>query len=307
MKLRKWLGTLALIATLALGLIPGRSVMAAPGPDVKLIISDATIDVGESTSVEVWVQDVADLVGVQFELQFNTAILSGMTVVAGAAFGPGDVVPLAEIVGNRVRFAASKVGSSISGDHHVATITFTGVSTGASLLSWVSGYLVNSLAQYIPGVTWFPNTITVQSAPIVGRAFMEGRVIHGGIEVVLEAPPPLVMQTTWTYNNGRYEFTGALGLPPRVTSLAHSLYLTARLISCPGGSSSLMPDATLLGGDLDGDEDIDIADLVLAAAKFNESYPGADINADGIVNIIDIVLISKNFGRIGPISITCAP
>jgi hypothetical protein len=55
---------------------------------------------------------------------------------------------------------------------------------------------------------------------------------------------------------------------------------------------------TLLGGDINGDDAIDILDLVAVGAQFGSSSPTppeADVNGDGVVDIIDIVLVAKNF------------
>jgi hypothetical protein len=55
---------------------------------------------------------------------------------------------------------------------------------------------------------------------------------------------------------------------------------------------------TLPAGDVNGDLQIDILDLVAVASQFGSSSPSpasADVNGDGIVDIIDIVLVAKNF------------
>lgn len=56
---------------------------------------------------------------------------------------------------------------------------------------------------------------------------------------------------------------------------------------------------TLLGGDLNDDNRVDIADLTLAAGSYGQTGPdlAADLNADGTVNIFDLQLIAANFGQ----------
>jgi hypothetical protein len=57
---------------------------------------------------------------------------------------------------------------------------------------------------------------------------------------------------------------------------------------------------TPLKGDINGDDVVDILDLVLVAQRFGESgpFPGVnpDVTGDGIVNIADLVTVASNFG-----------
>lgn len=59
-------------------------------------------------------------------------------------------------------------------------------------------------------------------------------------------------------------------------------------------------------GDVNGDEIVDIFDLVLVAnaygsSKGDPSYiPNADINDDGTIDIFDLVLVSSHYGETGP-------
>jgi hypothetical protein len=56
---------------------------------------------------------------------------------------------------------------------------------------------------------------------------------------------------------------------------------------------------TLLGGDLTGNEVIDIGDLSLLGAGFGTPATGADINADGIVNVQDLAILAGNYETSG--------
>jgi hypothetical protein len=53
----------------------------------------------------------------------------------------------------------------------------------------------------------------------------------------------------------------------------------------------------LLGGEVNGDGEIDILDLAFVGAHFGDSNAQADINGDGTVDILDIVLVAINFGQ----------
>jgi hypothetical protein len=66
------------------------------------------------------------------------------------------------------------------------------------------------------------------------------------------------------------------------------------------GSEVTLPPVTLLGGDINGDNTIDIRDLSYVAYHFGGPDAQSDINGDGRVDILDLTLIAGNFGTKGP-------
>jgi hypothetical protein len=57
---------------------------------------------------------------------------------------------------------------------------------------------------------------------------------------------------------------------------------------------------TLLGGDVNGDNRIDVRDVAFVAYHMNGYDAMADLNHDGQVDILDLTLAAGNFGQIGP-------
>jgi hypothetical protein len=79
-------------------------------------------------------------------------------------------------------------------------------------------------------------------------------------------------------------------------------FLTARrvAVTVASGETVRLPGLMLTAGDANGDQTIDIADVVLVAGSFqSEQNPAADLNLDGLVNILDLVLVNSNFGKSG--------
>jgi hypothetical protein len=67
--------------------------------------------------------------------------------------------------------------------------------------------------------------------------------------------------------------------------------------------SNTIPTPTLLGGDVNGDETISVADLSGIGGSFGNSVTpdtGMDVNGDGVVNILDLVLAGGNYGLSSP-------
>ncbi len=94
-------------------------------------------------------------------------------------------------------------------------------------------------------------------------------------------------------------------------------YLTAdksEVVVDGQASTFLVGTAHLLGGDVNGDNAVNILDIATMAAKFDQSgFPvrsnsigcagadeASDINDDGSVNIIDLAIGASNWNRVGP-------
>jgi hypothetical protein len=303
------LGIMALILVLSLT-TSGFAEEKAPLPVVYLNPTNSVVDITSSTNIEVWVNDVSDFYGLEFELIYDPAIVQALSVVPGSAFTswPNEYeVVQSNVGGGLVQFAASLLSTPkappLSGDLHVATIAFDPLVEGVSGLLWVEIKVSNSQAQAILPA-YLDGTITVvYMGDVQGYAYLEGRSNHSGSTVDIVNG---TTASTVTASNGYYKFTDVIsGLYD--VSIAHAMYLDAELSGCTvaGGVMNTLPSVTLLAGDLTNDGTINIFDLTLCAAHFNEVYAAADVNADGIVDIFDVVLIGKNFGISGPIVSAC--
>lgn len=68
----------------------------------------------------------------------------------------------------------------------------------------------------------------------------------------------------------------------------------------------LLP-TSLVSGDVNEDDRVDISDVAMIAVGFGRTGPEllTDVNQDEVVDIFDIVLVSKNFGKEGPLDWIC--
>ncbi|HHJ06191.1 MAG TPA: hypothetical protein ENK24_01695 [Anaerolineae bacterium] len=98
----------------------------------------------------------------------------------------------------------------------------------------------------------------------------------------------------------------SMGIAPPYDQLAITRpgYLAYKL----SGSVSLPAEQiTLLAGDINGDDSINILDLALIANALNEdvaanpaAFEAMDYNNDSLISITDLALVAKNYGVVGP-------
>jgi hypothetical protein len=73
------------------------------------------------------------------------------------------------------------------------------------------------------------------------------------------------------------------------------------------GTTVILPSVTLLGGDSNDSDTINILDLAFQGARYGLSEgdpnwsPAADINGDGTVNILDLTISASNFKKNSPV------
>ena len=87
-----------------------------------------------------------------------------------------------------------------------------------------------------------------------------------------------------------------------IAGIMLALFLVS-MLSMVGSVSALLSPSD---GDINGDNVVDIFDVVKWAAAFGSTPtsanwdPAADINGDNIVDVFDGVVIGANFGLVGP-------
>jgi subtilisin family serine protease len=141
---------------------------------------------------------------------------------------------------------------------------------------------------------------------ISGTILLQGRTNYSGTAVYLtQAPciaqPPAPITgtlSTLTDAQGRFEIMVLPGNQYQCLQAMQHGYLIGQK-STPQGAVGTV---TLPGGEVTGDDVINIFDLALVASRFGGHEPTADVNADGVINIFDLTLVASNFGRVGPVT-----
>jgi hypothetical protein len=152
---------------------------------------------------------------------------------------------------------------------------------------------------YPPPVT---PTTPMPMGSVTGKVMLQGRMNHQGINITIDELP---LATTNT--EGNYAVLGSVSSGQHVIKAEKTGYLCARgrVEIRDEAITETMPPVTLLAGDLNGDDAINLFDLVLISTIFGNQDTESlrsDLNADGVVNLFDLVLVGNNLDRSGPIS-----
>jgi len=178
---RRIVSLLMAAVTILVGLgIPfaGSDVARADGATVALIPSASSVPVGGTVTLDVQIQNVTGLFGVEVRLSFDPTRLqvqdalayqTGVQIQPGTFPNPADgfvAVNSADNASGTIIYAMTLLApaSPVSGTGTLARIVFQGVSGGSASVIFTSVSLLNNLTQPIPASTQNA-TITVTGGP----------------------------------------------------------------------------------------------------------------------------------------------
>ncbi len=174
------------------------------------------------------------------------------------------------------------------------TSTATATATRTATPTPTATATATSTATPMPTIT--PTPTSAAPKPVAGVVQLEGRASHEGTQVNIGD------ESVYTQPDGSFSFM----LPPGSYTISadHSLYLDGQTtIAVDGSPAVTVPPVTLLAGDANGDNKIDLMDLVLVAAAYDRSVPPADVradlNEDKYIDLLDLVLLGMNYGKAG--------
>lgn len=149
-------------------------------------------------------------------------------------------------------------------------------------------------------------------ATVTGQVILAGRLNNNwsGAEVVIGELGATAVVSTTTDAEGNFTFEAMSPGPVDAIAADASGYLSA-VCSEPTVTApeTVLEKATLVSGDVDDSEEVDIADATAIGAAFGRSGANlkADINLDNEVDVLDLVLVALNFGATGPTEWICQP
>jgi hypothetical protein len=145
-----------------------------------------------------------------------------------------------------------------------------------------------------PTVTPSPN-----EKALVGQVNLQGRASSQGVTVIVDEGGSTPVNVT-PDADGNFRVNNLTGDTNISVTADAPKYLSA-VCTLPSvnNSETNLGSITLLSGDLNDDEAVDVLDMVIIGNNFGQT--GSDLptdqNQDGVVDIYDLILVGKNFGK----------
>lgn len=258
--------------------------------------------------------DVYGLGSVSIALRFDPTIVSVVDATPATTptieIAPGDIftqAPVFTVTQNMVNNVLGRIefeaelppGAPFNGTGSLVDIAWRGEAAGDTPLELEEALLFDQHAFPISAPIG-QGTITVFDIPhllkLRGQVQLQGRKDHSLATIVVNN------QQIQPGSTGNFQ---ADTQPLYQISITAPGYLSARAESATPSATAQsinLGRVMLPGGDVTGDELIDIFDLALIGSRYGSRNAQADINGDGRVDIFDLTLAAANFGRRGPIT-----
>ena len=287
-----------------------------------VLVSEAVLPVGGTKSSDVLISFQGSSSGIrqlELHLVFDPTIVRVVDADANGANGI-QVAPSSSFANLQVR--ANQVDNetgtivlvladinalSVSQENEwlkVATIVWQALDVGQSTVAVGAETLFTTIdnAELPAQVTYHGTVLVRAQGQIQGTVILQGRTIHSQVSVSAILVAARVDRVS-AADDGRFALTTSHGEGFYTLGAYAPGYLTAESDGPVRVTMDGIVDAgsvTLLGGDANGDNRIDIRDLSFIAWHFDKYDPAADINKDGVVDISDLTLAASNSGHVGP-------
>jgi hypothetical protein len=321
--------------------IPTEAPISELIPEALTLSADlpALVEIGETFGVSVEASNIMGdgLYGVQFELNYDPALISvdNLQVNPDLAF---VLLSDADNATGKIRLVASRQEYVPGLTGNVTLLTFDATAIGASgaaTFSFENEKVSDPQAQPLDVITQ-DGTVTIESpaepeppgeptptseptteptaeptgepVPVLvfGQVVLAGRADNdssGATVTIGDSGQNAVTDATGSYsltNVAAGSYTSIIADAPGYISAVCASPTVA------GAETGLLP-VTLLAGDVDDNDMIDITDGAAIGASFGlvGSDLVADVTGDEMVDILDIVLVNLNFGQAGPREWVC--
>jgi hypothetical protein len=324
-----------LALVLLFGVFPQMVLAEDPNFYTSVIVSDvksgsAVVGGVFTTEISLSIENNASpqtgIMGVDLWLQFNDTILAVddaddnpgngiQSTVHTSALGGSIVVAANEVVacpsgGTCVHLALSRTGTPVyNWSGRIATVTWAGLAAGdANLVITTDTVLSNENGQdVLINSKVVPAISVIEPGVIRGMVRRQGsRTDHANTDIVAYNTNGAVIGNTTTGPEGYFNLNVPAGGTYLVQASYNGYLKTQETNVYVVGATVWLGITSLKGGDVNGDNNINILDIVSIISRYGTSgWPASDpidINDDGVINIFDLTIAAGNFGRYGPVT-----
>ncbi len=256
---------------------------------------------GRGTS-EVVIRDLDGLTAFDLAVTFDPQVLEAVQIVPNPLLGENTgVIARNEIdnVNGRIYFAGALLSpNQFDSDDTLFEIDWRAVGSDSSPLRLVDVILVGGTTQLSPVIENGSVQITAAASTVSGSVALQGRSSHANVVVTSDTG-----QQAQTDAEGFFTIQGSSTLQVAVPGyLSAQANLADYLQAQAGAEVASLGAITLLAGDTNGDNAVNILDLAYIAMQYQSGDSLADLNTDGVVNIVDLALAAGNYSQQGPLT-----
>ena len=298
-------------------------ITRSPCARLSVAPSYKEISMGGTGATEIRVADVSNLYGVQFHVAFDPNVVQavdadpgtpGVQMGIGSLFSSKDHYVARNSVDNTTGVAEFVVtlvapAAPINGSGALAVITWQGRSVGQSPITLSSTGLAPASLPICHAIENGSVRVLPPGPAVSGRVLVQGAQDHTGINVFLtEAPRNCTTKICVqelanvpldvTDREGRFEVSPEPGHSYPWLWAYRACYLTGARQWPQGDLGTL----TLLAGDLNEDNCVNIYDLAIMGQRYGSRDPCANYDQNGQVDIFDLVMVARNLSKCGPVS-----
>ena len=300
--------------------IGGSEAVVRLSPSIVPTTTETCVD--DSTVVNIAINEVTNLYGYQFQVNYTAALVSaanpGAFDISWFDTNGNGLVPPAwdrVCVGGICQFAKTEQdpGGSVNGSGTVAQVTLSSLGLpGNFILTITADKLADKDANPMPHtVASLPLTVC-GLASVSGKVTLQGRAQPQG--TAPGDPPGSVTLTDGVLGpftapinglTGAFSFANIPVMPGGTNyqmNAQHQLYLTNGKLFAPlPPGNTINQNTKLLGGDANNSGGVELGDLACVGGAFGNpatvcAGPGnSDINWDGQTDILDLVLVGGNY------------
>jgi len=297
-------------------------------------IIDPTLTPGHTFSIDIQIDDVFDLYGYSFQLFYETAVLTALGAIIVPPTNDTDFFTelgiddqIGEVAVN-VTYYPPAVPITILSNTTIVTIYFQVQSFGCTVLDLHDTELNDQNGDPILHDVGDGFFCTIQPDVAIVRVEPSKNMVYPDRTVDITVVARNVGDTTETFNVTAYYDNYTIGtktvydLPPRVNRTLTFMFSTTGLEPCNNYTISAradpVPHETNTGnnyleggwvkikilGDVNGDGQVDIYDIVIASDAYRTMEGDPDYVADadlapvyGLIDIYDIVTVAYHYGE----------